>query len=360
MSLQTVMRASLIIPLCVGTIEYQRNISCSDVQTDNGFNFSHECPVGSEISASYNKTQIAVAMPGKKPDYSPEVISMDDRSVVTRECRDLNVKCVSFGQHVKETWVFFKVIGEIKNPGLQTPWSLIVVLAGMLVFIGWLVWCFMSWKKEMIMQHRAATVPGFFTHLCHSCCCREGKSKGELPETADTSMVEIPSATEPHGSGENDTEQVATLEAVEVHSIDSKPDGKTPHTNSLDHNLNTEGIQPTENGDISAPDDNRAAHHRAMNRNLRDDPGGRDWVMNTEIHSGCVRGDHGPDDHEAEGESLLWNERANIQGPDMTSEAIALVNKCGFGPDQVSGHFDAPNTDVESMPKMKNHCTDKY
>ncbi|XP_056256460.1 uncharacterized protein LOC130184535 isoform X2 [Seriola aureovittata] len=212
-----------------------------------------------------------------------------------------------------------------------------------------LVLCYITWKKDMKGQHRSSTLTCFCRYLLTSCCLRKGNSEAELTETAETTLVDIPPATDLQGSGGNDPEQDDTLKTVHVHSVNPKTDGNSPYNNGLDHNLNNES---TENGDIKAPDVDRA-----MNRDLRDDPGGSDVVTVTDMHSGCVCddfGDCGREDHEAEGESLLPNERANIQGPDMTGGAEAFVNKCGFDPDQVSRCFAAPNTDVESTPKMKN------
>ncbi|XP_018560074.1 uncharacterized protein LOC108902620 [Lates calcarifer] len=381
--------AVLMITSCVSPLEYsQRNVSCHDIKTHNGFKFSHECSTALEISAYHNETAIATV----KNDifkHLPAVIHMDSTSVVTKECRDLKLICIiRNGDKVKEIVQILKTTEE--NPDEPyVPWSTIIclTLGGVIGITAVLSCCYISWKKEMKNQQGPATPSGFLRYLVTCCFLRKGISQGPFcPETRETrnhagsetqedtngdlriqprdiSLIERSSAIESHQSGEN--EQDGTLEAVCVPSIDSKTDGETPHTHSLDHNWNDEGIQPTKNGGISAPGDNRASHHRAKNRNLRDDPGGvnynkrKDLVRIMEGHNGCVQFDCGPEVHKTEGQPLLVN-RANIQASDKTGEAVSLVNKRDFDPDQVSRCSTVPDTDVESATKMKNDKMQKY
>ncbi|XP_040010541.1 uncharacterized protein LOC120804879 isoform X2 [Xiphias gladius] len=256
---------------------------------------------------------------------------MDNCSIITKACRDLQVKCiVSDAHNVRETWVNFKITEEMKHPDpdLPTPQSLIssvsfiVIVIVSILISGVFICIYISWKKKTERQHRAATVPGFCRYLVNCCGLREGISRAERVETGET-------------------------------SIDPGTDGKTAHSHSLDRNSCKGGILLTEN-------------QQDMNRNLRDDPGGvnhnrgTDIMTMTEMHNGYSLGDRGLEDHETEGQLLLSNQRANIQGSDMRGEAAALVNKCGFDLGQVSSYCDAPDTDVESMPKMKNCSIPKY
>eukprot|EP00064_Thunnus_orientalis_P003403 superscaffoldBa00000276_g3412 len=109
---------------------------------------------------------------------------------------------------------------------------------------------------------------------------------------------------------------------------DSTANGRTPQTLSLDHSLNDVGIELTK-------------------KNVRDDPGG----VNDTRGQFTVRSSerHESQDHVNEGQPLLPNERAAVQDFDMT--AVALVNKHGFHPDQVSRCSTVLDTDVESIPR---------
>lgn len=179
-------------------------------------------------------------------------------------------------------------------------------------------------------------------------------------------LSEIPASD---GSGENVIEQDDTLESV--YSNDPKADGETPPSFSLIRSLRNEGIQPTANSDISAPDVSRASIHQAVNGSLRDDPGGYPEGVNDnkgkgnvrirEIPNGRTRGDRGPEDDENdEGQPLMSDQRAANQSFDMTGGAVALVDKRGFDPDPVSRCSTAPDTDVESTSNMKNCSIEIY
>ncbi|XP_044186014.1 uncharacterized protein LOC122966098 isoform X1 [Thunnus albacares] len=319
--------ATMIMQSCYGkTTEcHQKNISCPDIKITEGFKFAFAFPGGreiSEISVYDNKTLIAHAAPRKQQcDHLPDVVSMDNGSVVTRHCRDLRVQCIFFdGQHVAEHCVEYDTTAEkTKTSDLQTPWglnigvSVAVLCAVLLIVVLW--WCF---KKK---QNCVASLLGFFRHLLSCSCHRGGVSQAERGER-------------------------------EENGNDSTANGRTPQTLSLDHSLNDVGIELTKNGDLSAPDVNRASNHRTMNRNVRDDPGG----VNDTRGQFTVRSSerHESQDHVNEGQPLLPNERAAVQDFDMT--AVALVNKHGFHPDQVSRCSTVLDTDVESMSSnMKNH-----
>ncbi|XP_044036752.1 uncharacterized protein LOC122868653 isoform X1 [Siniperca chuatsi] len=358
MTFQTHLIPAMIMAFCMGiTLGCpQRNLSCNDIKTSDGFKFPYEGPEGSEIFVHYNEIVIAHALLGNHSfTYFNEVMSMDSHSVITRDCRDLQVKCiVPDGEHyVKETCVNYKITEKMKNPDpndLPTQWGLIIGVTFVVIAILGIIsilCCYLSWKKELKKQQGAATVSqfSFLRHLWTSISLRKGTSQTDTGETETIHhrdqevtvddletqhnngirLSEIPSATDPRGSGENDIEEDNTLGSVHVHSIDPKADCKTPQSLSLDRNLSNEGIQPPKNGDTSS-----ASNHRAMHRNLRDDPGGV---------------------NDNKGKDIV---RAAIQIFDMTGEAAVLVNKHGFDPDQVSGCSTAPDTDVESTHNMKN------
>ncbi|XP_031168392.1 uncharacterized protein LOC116059450 isoform X2 [Sander lucioperca] len=362
-----------------------KNMSCNDVNMAEGFKFLYPCPEGGEISVYDNKTLIAHAVLGTQLfRYLNEVMSMDNHSLVTRDCRDLRVECIFVNgkSFVEEICVDYKMTEKMKNPDpddSSTPQNLSigVWVGGIVLMMGMFCCCYIYCKKK---QYGAPAVSGFLKYLKTCPCLREGISQAERGETEETRhpggrevqkvtaddlditqsnivnrLSEI-SATYPRGSGENDINQDDKLGSVQ--SIDPKADGKTPQSFSLDRNLSNEGLTPNKTGDISAPD--KTSNHRAMNRSLTDDPGGvvenkeKYIVWIREMHNGWTPNDRGPEDHGNEGQLLLLNEGAAIQHFDMTGEAVALVNRRGFNPDQVS-RCSAPDTDVESTPNMKNY-----
>ncbi|XP_008289397.1 uncharacterized protein LOC103364149 [Stegastes partitus] len=376
MSLKTFVTAFIITPLCAGQLLEcpERNVSCDDIKTSGGFLFKHGGPKDSEVYIFANETLTAFGVLSSRTfNYTSEVTRFDNNSVITTRCQDLTVKCIILnGQKVTETCKVFKTT-ETKNPPPIDSSKLLAlifkILGVILVFVvcfGILCWCYMSWKKELRTQHGAAAASGFSQYLLTCYRLRKGTFHQQSKESEETRHEETEEDTavdedtqengdigtvnprdgDPHGSGENETEQENALHSVHVHSIDSKVDGKTPQSLSLDHNFRNETIQPTKNGDISSPNVNRESHQRAMNKNTRDDPGGENSNKKKDnirkMDSGWAVGDHDAEDHEIEVRPLLSNQRAAIQGFDMTGEAKALVNKHGFDQDQVSRCSVAP------------------
>ncbi|XP_029364556.1 uncharacterized protein LOC115047628 [Echeneis naucrates] len=315
----------------------QRNITCSNIKTSTGYNFSHECRTAYEISASQNKTKIGHFKPGEKPNISSEVVHIDSSCIITRSCHNLEVCCMNFDHGLtKEQRIQFTINEEKDNsdPSLQHDYigPIVAIAVGVLALLAVVVVAGCSvyrYRSKMRTQQREATFLGFIRHLAS--CFRKANSeaeRGEIVENGHCSTV----ATSP----ENHTQQDGTLQAVHTHNPDLQPDGRTNY-NSLDHNPNTKGT-PSTKTDISAP-----ASIRDINRNLRDDPGGSDIGKLTQTHSGWVFSNGGPEVREAEGEPLLRNEQPNTRGSDMTAEAIPL-GECSFNLDQ--------NTDVESKTRM--------
>ncbi|XP_049924813.1 uncharacterized protein LOC126405223 [Epinephelus moara] len=385
----------------------QRNISCDHIKTDDGFEFQYQCPENSEIFVDHDKTPFAYRELGNHSfECSREVISIDNRTVVTRGCQDLQVKCIfpNGEKRVKETCMEYKITGKpsfgnIMDAAQQSSWDefecntnkgklkrpepddsptwyryliigvpLVLVIFGI---VGMLCCCYSRWKKK---QHGAATVPELVSYLRTGGCLRKN-SPAERGEELETGAAEcdsiqevtagdsgtqqngvkrtsVMSASGLRGCGENDIEHDDTLGNVLVHSIDLNADGTTPQSFSLDHNLSNGGIELAENGDVSAPDVNGAANRRAMHRSLRDDPGGvrynkdKDVVQIMKEPSGWTHGGHGREDHGREVQPLLSDHGAASQGFDMTGGAAAS--------DQVSRCSSAQDTDVESTPKIKN------
>ncbi|XP_041813083.1 uncharacterized protein LOC121620909 [Chelmon rostratus] len=324
----------------------QRNISCEDIKTPDGFKYLHDplCNFsneGSEISVEDNEHTMMARLDHQSLEHVAEVRSMDKNSVITSHCQDLHVTCViSDGKGSVEDFCFNYIItgkGEMMPSGSSTPWALIIGVSFAVALIAVAGFVGVLWYKK---QLRAATHK--FSSLL---AVRPGIFQTREEEAG---LGGIQSASVSHRSGENVTEQDDTLESV---LVDSTADDNPAQSLSLDHNLCNEEIQPSENGDTVAPDVNRATNHRAMHRNLGDDPGGvndnKGKDIPREMHNGWNVGDCG-EDHEDEGRALLFSQRAAIQSSDMTGEAAVLVNKRDFEPDQVSRCSTAPDTDVES------------
>ncbi|XP_026211099.1 uncharacterized protein LOC113158921 [Anabas testudineus] len=317
----------VILPHCVAkTIECtQKNASCDDIKTPRGYRFPYDCVAVIEVNVYSNQTLIANAKTGKQDNLLLNVVlSMDNCSIITRECSDLRIQCiVPNGNYVKETCEEFK-ISERMNPDvrdLTTPWGLIIgVLFGAMLVIGIVMFCGCWKKKQEPNQGREA----------------QDITAGDCKNPhSDFSLVEIPSVTDPHASGENDL-RGNTFGAAHVHSIDPKADDKTQQTPGLVCNIGNEKMQPTKK--IS-----------------KDDPGGVNTVRTLNMNNGHTQGDRGP-----EGQPLLLDQRTAVQCSDMTGEAAALANKSSFNPDQISSSSTALDTDVESTLRMKHCSINKY
>ncbi|XP_070837637.1 uncharacterized protein [Chaetodon trifascialis] len=317
---------------------FQRNTSCNDIKTINGFKFLHEGPEGSEIFVYDDQTVIAHAeLTSQSFKFVKEVSSMDQYSVITTACKDLKVKCiVPHGRDfVREFCLDYKITADKMLPsGSPTPWKLIIGASfGVVVLIAVLV---IIWVLCYKTQLGTATVSLLRKLLS---CERPGTFQAEMGQEG-AGLRGEPSGPDPH---EDFTEQDNTLESVFV--------------DSLDRNLSDEEIQPPENGNTSTAEISRATNHRAMHRNLGDDPGGvnnnKGKDVSREMPNGRTHGDCDEDDDE--GRAMLLHQRAAIRGSDVTAEAAALVNKRDFEPVQVSRCSTAPDTDVESTFNM--NCT---
>ncbi|XP_078125989.1 uncharacterized protein LOC144530340 isoform X2 [Sander vitreus] len=330
-----------------------KNMSCN-VNMAEGFKFLYPCPEGGEISVYDNKTLIAHAVLGTQFfRYLNEVMSMDNHSLVTRDCRDLRVECIFVNgkSFIEEICVDYKMTEKMKNPDPDdspTPQNLSigVCVGGIVLMMGMFCCGYIYCKKQ---QYGAPAVSGFLKYLKICPCLREGISqaeRGETEETRNPGGREVQKVT----ADDLDTTQSNIVNRLSEISA-TYPRGRGENDIKQDDKLGS-----VQSGDISAPD--KTSNHQAMNRSLRDDPGGvvenKEKYMIREMHNGWTPNDRGPEDHGNEGQLLLLNEGAAIQHFDMTGEAVALVNRRGFNPDQVS-RCAAPDIDVESTPNMKNY-----
>ncbi|XP_034749070.1 uncharacterized protein LOC117957442 [Etheostoma cragini] len=291
MTLQPFPIGIVIVLFCISITQQcpPKNISCNDVKMAQGFKFLYPCPEGGEISVIDNKTLIARAVLAIQSfSYLNEVMSMDNHSLVTRDCRELRVECIfrNGKNFVEEICVDYKMTEKVKNPDSDdspTPQNLrrekVFLIGGIVLVLGIIGCCYIYCKKKQCGAH---AVSGFFKYLKTRPCLREGISKAEMGETEETRhlggrevqkvtvgdldtaqantvnrLSEI-SATYPSGSGENDIKQDDKLGSVQ--SIDPK----TPQSFRLDRNLSNEGLQPNNIGDICTPD--KTYNHQTMNR----------------------------------------------------------------------------------------------
>ncbi|XP_047199974.1 uncharacterized protein LOC118123899 isoform X2 [Hippoglossus stenolepis] len=278
MTLFWMFQAALIITLCASTVDVSTiNVSCSDIQRQEGFQFKYDRPPGAEILVHHGKTLIGSLEIGKQPKLSSEVIRLDNKSVFTKQCRDLLIKVFTVkDRHVKEHRLSFKVTANSDNPVtpssqvnntqfiqenttepvLPTPEShtaissWIAYLIGALIvvsviIIGVFLYFYLSWKKKMS-----------FPWPCNALkkCISTKAESSETQETRPLSGIEMqildtvnqqngnslenipatePSATEPSGSGEDGVAQDSPHGSVHVVSIQ-------PQCNGLDHKLGNE------------------------------------------------------------------------------------------------------------------------
>ncbi|CAK6963133.1 uncharacterized protein LOC122966098 isoform X3 [Scomber scombrus] len=286
----------------------QRNISCCDIKTADGFKFKFGLTEGMTVTYTYvndKETLIAYAGPSKREFQPSEVVSMDNSTVVRRHCNDTKVKHIlRKGKHVTEHCVVYETTEKMENcdrkDSPKPPGLIIGVAVGVLVAVLCAIMV-CSWKR-------------YLEHLRTYCGHKQPISRED-------------------GGGEETSD-------------DSTADGRIRQTLSLDYNLNDVRIEQSKNGNLNAPGVNGAPNHRAMNRNMRDDPGGDTRGQCTAWSSER----HGSKDHVIEGQPLLSTE--NAPDPDLNTAGVsvaALVYKCDFDPDQVHRCSTVPDTDVKSM-----------
>ncbi|XP_013877379.1 uncharacterized protein LOC106527138 [Austrofundulus limnaeus] len=316
------------------------NITCSEIREASGFNFTYGCPLQSflEVEDS-NKTSIAsYGSANNTSDTLPEVVTINENSIVTKSCRDLKVKCFIYENFLEEKSVCFKVIDHLipssepkpenydsssdpKRKDIFIIGAIIVIGVSFAALVGW----FVCWKKKQKKQQKSEAVAAFFKYVA-TCSC--------FPK------ADSPEARTQTGSGF----QLVTTREVE---------NQVRNGSIFSQSAENDPLEIVSSGDTKAPDITSHSHHRPMNRNLRDDPGGENG---TETRNLIREGDSGQtarkentEDSVTERQQLLSDRRAVDTGLDMTGGAEALVNKAGF--DHVSRCSGALIIDVESENK---------
>ncbi|XP_069380504.1 uncharacterized protein [Paralichthys olivaceus] len=255
---------ALIVPLFAGPVDILRkNVSCAELKTSDGFEYKYDHPGGADINIYQNKTKIGFWENGNKPIHLTEVIRLDNNSVITEKCSDLQIQVLKYeAQLVKENWFYFLVAVSVNltvntmKPDPETPPShdynrkLIMSVGadgavgavgafgavGLIVVIV-LFCCYMSWKLKMKRQQKAATCSEYFRYLRTRYPIKKqspttpaessgtGETRGsEIQEASAAtesqqngiSLVEYVSATDPRGSGENGVEQDSSHGSMHV------------------------------------------------------------------------------------------------------------------------------------------------
>ncbi|XP_058508559.1 uncharacterized protein LOC131474874 [Solea solea] len=98
-----------------------KNIACREIKTQDGFEFLLECPPGNEIAVHRDKIKIAIVEPSGRKDHLPEVMSIDDNSIVTKECSNIRINCLIDGEPVRESWLYYET--DKKRPKRWSPTS---------------------------------------------------------------------------------------------------------------------------------------------------------------------------------------------------------------------------------------------
>ncbi|KAK2833327.1 hypothetical protein Q5P01_017216 [Channa striata] len=203
MCLIIVIAMTLYISRTLGCL--QRNASCENIKTPDGFKFPFNCPAGMEVSAFINDTVAAHAdLHAKTYNFSSDVVSMNDSVIVMRQCRDLKIHCVlNNGPYVDESCENYNVKEVLNHPDLQKPRILkISVSVGVIV-----VFCITGilfgvikkiWRKKTAQGETAET------RSLYLCGCGENYVREhEQDSTLSTVHVERNTRHDPGGVNQN-------------------------------------------------------------------------------------------------------------------------------------------------------------
>ncbi|XP_012726404.2 uncharacterized protein LOC105931992 isoform X2 [Fundulus heteroclitus] len=292
-----------------------KNTSCSDLRVAEGFRFGYDCPKGSAISVEgTNKTHLAHADKYEQ-HFDPDIINMDNHSVITKTCQDLTITCIIATNGLEEKCVSFKTISDsTESPPPQHKWGLEWIVAIVAIPLIFLYIPYHCWKKRWRNQQ----CPTLDSQ------CLPGNQDGSGFRMVETGGLggqpngDIGNGGDPRGSGETDQH---TLESVTSEDIGAR----------------------------SAPTPSDPNPVNGF-RNMREDPGGKNTTKGREIKRE-LDGGGAAEHYQAEEQPLLPDLRAaSAGGADVAGEAVALVNELSFDQDRVEC---SRVTDVEST------CTGK-
>lgn len=298
------------IPHISDTLEcVLKNTTCTDIRVAEGFSFKHDCLEGSEIDVEgNNKTNLGHAdLRTQHSNHLPPIVKIDNYSVITEKCQDLTVTCTtSTRDHNvlhEENCRKFKIITDDRDVALPhvQPWSrewiialVIIALVIIAIFIVYLLISRYCWKKETRNQHH----PTYFRYVMTCLCIRKRDQ-------------------ERNGFPMGGTRDLEEQNLGEI------------------------------SGEMGAPNTTTPSDHRAMNRNLMENPGGINGTKGRGIQRE-LDGGGAVAHHQAEEQQLLPDQRAASGSLDRPDEAVALVNELSFDRDRVSRCSATPDADVES------------
>ncbi|XP_008414291.1 uncharacterized protein LOC103468774 isoform X2 [Poecilia reticulata] len=293
-----------------------KTIMCSEILVTEGFRYEHECPQGSEYSVEGNdKMNFGSAdLREQVFNFVSPVVKMDNHSVITDDCQDLNITCTRFTENLKklagEKCVNFKSIPASQeekfppgNLSVSPPpptqgqsnltWTaaLVILLVVILLVVYGLI-SYYCWKK-----HKEG---GIFKCLQRN---QEGSGFPMVPggDVEGQNNADVRNGEDPRGCGESDRD--ALQSAVSC-------------------------------------------------RNMNEEPGGTNGTKGggnkRELHGGGAAAHH-----HAEEQPLLPDQRAANGDFNRFSEDVAIVNELSSNQDPVSRPSATPNADVESTHPEK-------
>ncbi|XP_027897301.1 uncharacterized protein LOC114159538 isoform X4 [Xiphophorus couchianus] len=195
-----------------------KNITCTEIRVAEGFRYEHECPEGSEIALERNNKMNFGSADLRKQlfNFLPPVVKMDNHSVITEDCQDLNITCTLTTENLEklagEKCVNFKSIpaenfppgnpSVSPGPPIQDERNLgwIAVLVILLVIFGLMsYYCWKNHKRGVIFN----------------CLQRNQEGSGfPIVQTGDLegqNNADVRNGEDPRGCGENDRDALQSV-----------------------------------------------------------------------------------------------------------------------------------------------------
>ncbi|XP_041634425.1 uncharacterized protein LOC121503893 [Cheilinus undulatus] len=366
---------TLTVALHVGAMQSctQKNTTCEELKSQNGFMYLHECPDKSQIYVTQNETKIAVANFGPNSNTSQclrEGMSLDYTAFYMGECQDVHIKCVSpFGEkYVKDSCLTYTITEKPKVlPSTDLPLGPIVGVSVAVIVLGGiaglLCWCFFIKKRAQ------PATPLLFSRVCTT----KGVSEiGEAGDQRPTDGISAHSSTDPELDvaanqdaqnklreiqseiGLSETEENEKNSDLES-NVDSQTDREDPKSLREDLIIIDE-TQSSENENKTVP--GRASSHRPMHRHLRGDPGG--VTYNKAEDSVSIGGTQNRRTHDDGGLEEEETEGAPLPPSSGPTEWSAAHESTDFGAD-VAAYQNAQNKigDPQNRPLLADRSSEE-
>ncbi|XP_032444303.1 uncharacterized protein LOC116736126 isoform X1 [Xiphophorus hellerii] len=304
-----------------------KNITCAEIRVAEGFRYEHECPEGSEIALERNNKMNFGSADLRKQlfNFLPPVVKMDNHSVITEDCQDLNITCTLTTENLEklagEKCVNFKSIpaenfppgnpSVSPGPPIQHQRNLgwIAVLVILLVIFG--LTSYYCWKN-----HKRGGIV--------NCLQRNQEGSGfPIVQTGDLegqNNADVRNGEDPRGCGENDRD----------------------------------ALQSVMSGNKGSPNTTTPSDHNPMNgfRKMNEEPGG----INGTKGRGNIRelnGRGAAAHHHTEEQPLLPDQQTANGDFNRSYVAVTLVNELSSNQEPVTRCSATPDADVESTYSEK-------